>query len=140
MAAKPRIPQADISGSQYEVVPQTSEEEVRTRSVQKCCLTAVLESRFLFIVHCGVIIQGSDYFFFIFPGDPELSLQVFSSEDVSTCVETDGQSKSRCIVVIRRLIPLAGDSSQTFLRLYKVRVESGSYWSRDLLTLIFLFK
>ena len=130
-ATEPGLPRADVSGSESEVGPSTSEEETerqksQTKRAPKSPLTAVLESWLLYFLHCRfLVIQW--LIPCLFPGDAETIPGVSGNEYVSTGVETDGQLRGRQIVVTRSLVPLAGIPSMMSLRLFTVEVGAGSY-------------
>ena len=109
---EPELPRTDVSGSEFEVGAPTSEEEAerkksQTKRAPKSPLAAVLENWCsLFNIAGFSHISGS--FPVLFLGDAETIPVVSGNEELSTCVETDGQLRGRHIVVTRSLVPLAG--------------------------------
>ena len=64
--SEPKLPRADVSGSEFEVGAPTSEEEVRrkkspTKRAPKSPLTAVLESWLLSILHCRLLSYSGSF-------------------------------------------------------------------------------
>ena len=108
---EPGLPRTDVSGSEFEIGPPTSEEEVEKKSplkrAPKSLLTAVLENWLLSILRCRFLSYQWPISR-LFASDAETFPGVSGNEDVSNGVETDGQLRGRHIVVTRSLVPLAG--------------------------------
>ena len=76
----------------------------------------------------------------MFEGDAEKFPGVSGNEDVSTGVETEGQLRTRHIVVTRSLVPLAGGPSLMSPRQSIVKIRAGSCWSGSLMRVKFVFQ